>query len=183
MLTHAPKNWSSSWKWGLSPCSKKWRLCSNKLPILRTFFLFSLLFLIVRFLAVPWVLWKMKTLLRKAFLKLCSEKQRLSSKNANSWGFFWLQMFRLAKIKSWGLFANFSLKYCGSPAYDDRPSPKRLPERQWTSPCHHQVLPWFQLAAHTCIHCRTLTIQLLRLLRSGSSRQLLGWPFNLLPGR
>ena len=40
--------------------------------------------------------------------------------------------------------------------------------------CHHQVLPRFQLAAHTCTHSQTPTIQLLQPQRSGSSRQLLG---------
>ena len=34
------------------------------------------------------------------------------------------------------------------------------------------MLPQFQLAVHTCIHSRTLTIQLLRPLRSGFP-----WPF------
>ena len=43
--------------------------------------------------------------------------------------------------------------------------------------CHQQVLLRFQLAAHTCIHSQTLTIQLLRPLRSGSARQVLGDPF------
>ena len=37
--------------------------------------------------------------------------------------------------------------------------------------------PRFQLAAHACLHSWTLTSQLLRPLRSGSARQLLGWPF------